>query len=233
MTEKYLRTLWHYLKMRLYLTLTRSRETIPFNYQPYLTGAIHKWLGRNNSEHDSLSLYSFSWLQNVAVKKSGIELTGDSYFFISAHDEALAKRIVKGIMQHPEVCYGASVSDVQLADTPSFQTTQVFFAASPVFIKRRIENNEKHITHAHPQSSVYLTETLVKKLKAANLPSEGVSVKFDDTYASPRTKIIRYNEIGNRVSVCPVIVEGTPEQVAFAWNVGVGNSTGIGFGALK
>jgi CRISPR/Cas system endoribonuclease Cas6 (RAMP superfamily) len=30
-----------------------------------------------------------------------------------------------------------------------------------------------------------------------------------------------------------VIIKGTPEQLAFAWNVGLGNSTGIGFGALN
>jgi len=29
-----------------------------------------------------------------------------------------------------------------------------------------------------------------------------------------------------------VIVEGDPRAVQFAWEVGVGNSTGIGFGAL-
>lgn len=219
--------------MRLYLLLTRSKETIPFNYQPVLTGAIHKWLGRDNAEHDGLSLYSFSWLQNVAIKKLGVDLTPNSYFFISAYDETLMKRILKGVMQNPDVCYGSAVSDVRIMDTPSFQTAQTFFTASPVFIKRRIDNNEKHITHENPSSSLYLTETLKKKLQAANLSTEGVTVKFDDTYTNPRIKIIRYNEIGNRVSVCPVVIEGTREQLQFAWNVGVGNSTGIGFGSLK
>jgi CRISPR-associated endoribonuclease Cas6 len=219
--------------MRLYLTLTRNKETIPFNYQPYLTGAIHKWLGSDNTEHDSLSLYSFSWLQKVNVKKSGIDLTPDSYFSVSAYDEEVAKRILKGVMQSPEVCFGSSVSDVQVSETPLFQSGHTFFSASPVFIKRRKDNKEKHITHEHPQSSLYLTETLAKKLKAANLSSEGLNVKFDNNYATPRTKIIRYNQIGNRVSVCPVVIVGTPEQLQFAWNVGVGNCTGIGFGALK
>jgi CRISPR/Cas system endoribonuclease Cas6 (RAMP superfamily) len=30
-----------------------------------------------------------------------------------------------------------------------------------------------------------------------------------------------------------VIVEGSAEAVGFAWNVGIGNGTGIGFGALR
>lgn len=219
--------------MRLYLQLTRNKETIPFNYQPYLTGAIHKWIGKNNTQHDSLSLYSFSWFQNAEARRMGISLTPDSYFFISTHDEALAKQILSGVIRDPNVCFGSSVSDVQVSETPFFQTAHRFFTASPIFIKRRVENNEKHITYENPLSSVYLTETLKKKLQAASLSDEGVRVKFDETYASPRTKIIRYNEIGNRVSVCPVVIEGTAEQLEFAWNTGVGNSTGIGFGALK
>src|ERR1700694_2344928 len=207
--------------MRLYLTLTKNKETIPFNYQPYLTGAIHKWLGKDNREHDEMSLYSFSWLQNVTVKKSGIDLTRDAYFFISAYDEVLIKRILKGIVQNPYLCYGSSVLDIQIASNPPFQTGQTFFTSSPVFIKRRIENNEKHITYDNSSSGSYLTETLKKKIRAANLSADCVSVKFDETYPNPRTKIIRYNEIGNRVSVCPVVIEGTQEQLEFAWNVGV------------
>ncbi len=220
--------------MRLYLKLTKNKETIPFNYQPFLTGVIHKWIGKENGLHDFLSLYSFSWLQNVSVTKTqGINLTNNSYFFISAYDESLIKQILKGIMGNSSVCYGSSVSDVQIQEDPKFSNVQNFFTASSVFIKRRIDNNEKHIAYDNESSGLYLTETLKKKLKAANLPSEDVSVKFDNSYATPKTKIIRYNEIGNRVSVCPVIIEGSNEQIQFAWNVGIGNSTGIGFGALK
>lgn len=219
--------------MRLYLQLTRNKETIPFNYQHYLTGAIHKWIGKDNLQHDSISLYSFSWFQNAEATRNGVNLTRDSYFFISVHDEALGKQIIRGLMQDPAVCFGSAVSDVQLAETPVFGDAKTFFTASPVFIKRRIEDNEKHITYENPLSGPYLTETLKKKLEVAGLPADGVNVRFEEAYAAPRTKIIRYNEIRNRVSVCPVTVSGTPEQIAFAWNVGVGNSTGIGFGALK
>jgi len=58
--------------MRLYLSLSPNEEIIPYNYQPLLTGAIHKWMGKDNFEHGKLSLYSFSWLQNVNTSKKGI-----------------------------------------------------------------------------------------------------------------------------------------------------------------
>lgn len=220
--------------MRIYLKLSINKEVIPFNYQPFLTSAIHKWIGPNNTVHGALSLFSFSWLQNVSVvEKKGIALTKDSYLFISAHDDSLIKQIVKGIGNNPSVAFGIQVSEIQIVDTPFFEKTKAFFTASPVFIKRRINENEKHITFEDPSSDQFLTETFQKKLQAAQLPYENVRIEFDRTFANPRTKIIRYKEVASRVSVCPVIVNGTAEQIGFAWNVGIGNSTGIGFGSLK
>jgi len=219
--------------MRLYLKLTRNKELIPYNYQPFLTGALHKWIGANNDEHSVLSLYSFSWLQDAEAKSKGINLTRDSYFFVSAYDDSLIKQIVKGVLNDPFVCFGASVYDIQIAEDRVFGNEERFTVASPVFIKRRLDNQEKHITYDNSKSNEFLTETLKKKLDAAALPTDSINIRFDESYPNPQTKIIYYNNIGNRVNICPVIIKGTPEQIAFAWNVGVGNSTGIGFGALK
>lgn len=219
--------------MRIYLKLNTSKGIIPFNYQSYLTGAIHKWLGSENELHGQASLYCFSWLLNVDVRKEGLITKADSYFFISAYDASVIKRIVKGIREDALVCFDIFVSEIEIVDDPKFSLKQIFQTASPVFIKRRFDNKEKHISYDDPDSGNYLTETLQKKLKLADLPVDGVQVSFVKSYPSAKTKIISYKTIGNKVNVCPVIIEGTPEQIAFAWNVGVGNSTGIGFGALK
>ncbi len=136
-------------------------------------------------------------------------------------------------MSDPSICFGSEVAEIQVRDTPAFTSKERFLIGSPVFIKRRFDNSEKHITYDDPQCNTYLTETLQKKLKVANLSHENVRVQFDPTYTFPKTKVIKYREISNRVNICPVIIEGTPEQIAFAWNVGIGNSTGIGFGSLK
>jgi len=218
--------------MRIYLRLTKNTELIPFNYQPFLTGALHKWMGKDNIEHGEVSLYSFSWLQNVDTTKTGINLKRGSFFFISAYDEVLVKNIVKGIMDDSSVCFGSSVSGIDIDETPMFSTVQHFSTASPVFVRRFDGETDKHFTFDDERASDYLTETMQRKLSLAELAADNVKVSFDRTYQYPLTKVITYKGIGNRVNICPVIVEGTPEQVAFAWNVGVGNSTGIGFGAL-
>lgn len=219
--------------MRIYLKLNKSKETIPFNYQSYVTGAIHKWIGKENEIHDKASLYSFSWFQNVDTSSNGVRTKSGSYLFISAFDEILIKRIITGIREDATICFGSYAVEIQIVNDPEFSNREIFYTGSPIFIKRRFENNEKHISYNDPNAGTYLTETLQKKLKIANLSVDGVRVSFDKNYPSARTKIISYKTIGNKVNICPVIIEGTPEQIAFAWNVGVGNSTGIGFGALK
>lgn len=220
--------------MRLYLTLTAGKRFIPFNYQSLLTGAIHKWIGPSNEYHGRASLYSFSWLQQVNVYQSGLKTRDNSYFFISAYSIDLLKKILTGIQDSPELFFGIAVREVQIKSEPSFSSGHLFSVASPVLIKKKLDRNTtQHVVFNDPESGTLLTESLRKKMQMAGLSADGVKVFFDTSHSTARTKIIHYKEIGNRVNLCPIRMQGTPEQIAFAWNVGIGHSTGIGFGALK
>ena len=119
-------------------------------------------MGRDNVEHGNVSLYSFSWLQNVDTKEKGISLKRGSYFFVSAYDEALIKTIVKGIMADPSVCFGSSVSAVDVMADPLFTTVQRFSVASPVFIQRFDGDQNIHISFDDEKASDYLTEIPAK-----------------------------------------------------------------------
>ncbi|WP_447639993.1 MULTISPECIES: CRISPR-associated endoribonuclease Cas6 [Chitinophagaceae] len=219
--------------MRLYIKLSKNKDVIPFNYQHLLTGTIHKWIGINNKEHGSRSLFSFSWLQNVSVSKIGINLNQNSYFFISAYDEALIKTIVKGILNEPEAFCGCRVVDVQVKTVPTFSEEEYFIVNSPILIRKREGNRVKHVTYEDNDFDIILTESLKSKLRYAGLPDDNITVVWDKNYANPQIKLIDYKGIKNKATLAPVIIKGSPEQIAFAWEVGLGNSTGIGFGAIK
>lgn len=221
--------------MRIYLKLSRNKELIPFNNQHLLTAALHRWLGKDNDLHDKQSLYCFSWLQNVKQTKNGINLTEDSYFFISAHDDNFIKQVVRGIMADAYAFNGASVIDIQLKDAPEFEASCRFMLSSPVLVKQKIEGQRKYkyLCFDDEDFEKTLTESLINKLILANINSEGVQVYVDKTFEKAHTKLIDYKGILNKVNMCPVIISGTEEQIAFAWSVGLGYSTGIGFGSLK
>jgi len=219
--------------MRVYLKLSKNKEVVPFSHQVRLVGALHKWLGHNDL-HDYLSLYSLSWLRGgKGVVSNGLVFPDGADWFISAHDPDCLKKIVNGIMDDPEVAYGMMVVEMTLCDTPYFDSEKRFLLGSPVFVRRNIGERQRHFTYDEMESDALLTETLQYKLQKVGLSPEGASVRFERENPIAKTKLSIYRDIKNKVNYCPVIVEGSPEQIGFAWNVGVGNSTGIGFGSLQ
>lgn len=218
--------------MRIHLQLTRNQRIVPYNYHHILTGVLHKWLTQN-SYHSQLSLYSFSWLKGGVKGNNGLYFPGGASWFISAYEEEVIKKLILGIRESPKINYGMEVTDIVVQNTPEFSNKERFIVGSPVFVKRSTGSREKHYVFSDEEVNKHLTDTLSNKLHRAGINNDSISVQFDPEYQHPKTKLIDYKGIKNKASVCPVIIEGTPEQIAFAWNVGVGNSTGIGFGSLN
>lgn len=218
--------------MRVYLKLTSNTGPCPFNYQQNLVGAFHKWVGRNTI-HDDVSLYSLSGLSRGRVKaRKYLDFENGAVWFISSFDEKLIKRLIEGIQKDPSVAFGMEVCEITIKQTPQFSTHEIFKVASPVFIKRQTEEGTIHYSFEQEESGQFLTETLKRKLREAGLPDDDIEVKFDRSYPRAKMKVVRFKETKNKGNVCPVILKGSPESIAFAWNVGVGNGTGICFGAL-
>ncbi len=217
--------------MRIHLKITKPNQLIPFNHQQNIVGAIHKWLGEN-TEHESISLYSFSQLQNGKVKEGKLEFLHGTKMFISTYDNGVLKRLIQGIKQYPEIAFGMKVIEITIQENPDFSNIEFFKIASPVLVKRTIDNKTKHYLYSEKETDELLTETLKNKMKVAGVEDETVSVCFAKEYSKASTKLIDYKGIKNKANWCPVIINGKPETKAFAWNVGIGNSTGIGFGSL-
>jgi CRISPR-associated endoribonuclease Cas6 len=219
--------------MRIYLHLTPNREIVPFNYQQNLVGAFHKWLGENEL-HDDISLYSLSWLGKGIPKNGGLNFPHGTTFFISSPLQDLHLKAVQGIFNGADIRWGMRVESVNMKITPDFGSKQVFLAQSPILIKRKTEGDQ-HYQYYFPsdaESNGFLTETLHRKLERAGLSTD-VSVAFDSTYKKDHIKKIKYRGLDIKAAMCPVVVEGNPKAVQFAWEVGIGNSTGIGFGAMR
>ncbi len=211
--------------------MTPNIQPVPFNYQQSLVGAFHRWLGENEL-HDGLSLYSLSWLTHGTLRGKHLDFPNGSTFCVSAPDDELLSAMVRGIFKGHQIRWGMEVREVTIQRTPDFGTNHRFLVNSPVLIKRPGEKHSKFYFHDDAESNALLTETLKIKMDRMGVRGE-VKVRFDDTYTKPRIKMATYKGIHNKGSICPVWVEGDQRAVQFAWEVGVGSSTGIGFGCLK
>jgi CRISPR-associated endoribonuclease Cas6 len=220
--------------MRIYLTTTPSRRLFPYNYQKRLTGAIHKWLGADNAIHGQTALFSFSGLNRaVAASNAGLRFPDGAQWFISAFDPELLKRLIKGINADPIVMEDMVVNEIIIQEDPAFGEARIFKVGSPVLVKQKLSLSQTHhCVFSESIADEILTNVLRFKLAKAGLNNENVRVEFQRQYQGAKTKLIQYDGIGNKVNVCPIAIHGSPTQLAFAWNVGVGHSTGIGFGSL-
>lgn len=218
--------------MRIHIRLTPNTEPVDFNYQQKLVGTIHKWLGMNDI-HNQMSLYSFSWLKGGKKENDSLYFRNGASFFISFYDSTKLKKIIKGVQNSPNVFSGMVVSDITIQDVPIFGLKQKFISESPIFLKYSKDKRAKYYYFTDPESHEILTKNAKNKLRKGGLSDDGINVYFDTNYQNASTKGILFKGIFNKGSVCPIVVEGTPEQIAFIWDVGIGNSTGIGFGSLS
>lgn len=218
--------------MRIKIITTPNTVPVPFNYQQKLVGTLHKWIGENTL-HDDISLYSFSWLHGGRKVKDALDFEKGSSLFVSFYDEAVLKQVVSSILSEPDMFCGMRVANVILVDTPDFTDCDYFYCASPIFIKRRLENGTtRQYNYNDEQADELLKETLLTKMKLAGLADDTLDIQFDKSFAKKKLKLVKYHGIGNKASICPIIIHGKPETKLFAWNVGIGNCTGIGFGAI-
>ena len=218
--------------MRIHLKTVPNEEPITFNYQPRLVGCLHKWLGKNEI-HGSMSLHSFSWLKGSKCMEDALWFPEGAAFFISFQDASRIRKIVKSILADPGMFGGMSVTDVSIEEDPDLSARRLFQVASPVFIRRSDGGNDIHYTYENESCGMLLTETLKHKMRLAGLAEdETLDIRFDTSYPKKKVKLVTYNGIKNKVSLCPLLIDGRPETKQFAWNVGIGNSTGIGLGAI-
>lgn len=218
--------------MRIYLKTTPNTQTVPFNYQSLLAGTLHKWLG-NNELHGRLSLYSFSWLLQSKPVSNGLSFPKGARLFLSFYESDYTRQVIRSILTDPALFCGMQVTDVSIAETPTFANQTVFEPASPIFIHRQVGDCNRHYTYNDPEAGELLKETLVRKMQQAGLPTDDtLHIWFDSSDPKKRTKLVHYKDIKNKTNLCRVMLEGKPETMAFAWTVGLGSTTGIGFGAL-
>lgn len=221
--------------MRIHIKTTPNTQIVPYDYQQRLIGVLHKWLGENNL-HDLISLYSYSWLMNGEGKgKDGLSFNKGSEWFISFHDDTYLKKIIDTILKRPEMFSGMTVKEVSIEENPDLTHKELFQLASPILIKRNItEDFEKHYTFNDEEANALMQETLIHKMKEAGLEEDDtLEIAFDLSYHKRKTKKVNIHGIGNIANFCPVIIKGKPETKLFAWQVGLGRSTGSGFGSLK
>ena len=114
---------------------------------------------------------------------------------ISFHEDQHLKKIIDSILLDSEIFYGLCVKDITIVGSPVFtEEPQRFFLASPIFIKRRIEEimGYKYYFYDDQESNQLMTETLKHKMREAGLPEDDtLRVEFDISYSKKKKKMVK------------------------------------------
>jgi CRISPR-associated endoribonuclease Cas6 len=225
--------LFPFFFMRLRFQLSANTRDVPFSYQHTIIRNFHRLFPKNDF-HDDLSLYSFSWLHTQQQNRTatGFHFPNGAEWFVSFYDEKYIRSMLATLLQQSELFFGMRVLDATIQETPVFPEEMRFFSASPILAKQFDGTRVHHRIFSDHEADAVLTQTLRTKLRKAGL-NDSATVRFDRSFGGAKTRLVDIGGIRNRASSCPVIVEGSPEAVAFVWNVGVGHSTGAGFGAVR
>ena len=223
--------------MRIQLQLTPNTEPVPFNHLHELTRQLHRWIGPENPLHDGLSLYSFGWLRGGERIGSNLWFPSGASWNVSFHDSQQGIQLAKGILADRNAFFGMEVEKAIEMPNPDFPERQLFLTDGAVIARKlRDDRTREYLFYDNPESDKVLTRVLRNKMLAAGFSaqeSEGTSVRFFREKGKAKIKKLSIKGIEHKGSSCPVVVEGPPSGVRFAWLVGVGELTGSGFGALQ
>lgn len=222
--------------MRIVIQTSPNTVLVPFDYLPLMVGTIHKWLGKKNNQHGRLSLYSFSWLMDgEIVQGQGRTFPNGARFFVSFYNNTIAERFINRIDESPKLFCGMAVTKVNLGKIPmvKMEEPDVFTTASPIHIRRNVHGNVKFFTFEDGEiTGELMKRTLLHKMRKARLLEDPtLKISFVDD-GKLKKRLVHYRGIANTCTIGKVLIEGKTATKRFAWAVGLGNSTGIGFGAL-
>jgi CRISPR-associated endoribonuclease Cas6 len=229
--------------MKLKIEFTKNTELVPFGYISNLNGYLHKVLGSNNEYHDEISLYSTSFLHGgkISKNKKYFEFPDGAIWYISSPDKNFINRFVSNVYQNLNFAFGMELQSVELIETEIRENDgyYLFYTKSPILLKQRDFETRKNVYLTY-QDDVKATSNIMKgiilkKAEKASMPikNEDFDIFFDYGYTGKKIKWVTIKTVKNKTSVCPVFLRtNKPEIAEFIYGIGVGHSTGSGFGFL-
>ncbi len=223
--------------MRIKINIKPTRTELPINGRSIVNSFIHRCIGRNNKYHNSKSNYSVSSLQGGTWIKdtNRISLLSGGYIIVSSLDKEFLDKVVEGALNenfHGDI----SVSGFEIIEEKLYDGWNHFATLSPFIIKNYIGNDRKKyefITLDRDDFVARVKSHLRNKISKI-LPDEDLSKLEVIINNSPSHKIkkILVKNVINKANQCQVSIFCSRRVAEIIYNIGLGQSTGCGFGTV-
>ena len=217
--------------MRIKLKFSPSK--IPFTEptQNIVNSCIHRILGKDNKYHNSFSNYSVSSLFGGMIVDNQMIYPNGAHFYVSSFNNEFIEQIMFKIID----C-NVEMRDMKLIgiDIESFNVHNdydIIRTISPILLK----DKERVVTFQDEDFINILTEkSKIKLLKCGFSKNDVETLKFEPFhFENARLKFPKVKNVVNKSSQVMLIVKGKKEIRLALYKMGLGKSTGSGFGAIE
>jgi len=218
--------------MRLKIEFTKP-ALIEADNQHIVNRFIHNLLGRDNIYHDVSSNYNVSNLCGGRLDKKTRLIsfkTSNPFIIVSSLDNEFLNKILMGLLQKPFLTADCSFKDVTFINEELNDGWNNFLTLSPILLKNV---DDKFLTVKDVDFSEKLREQTIRKLSAINpnLDLSDFDLVIEDKPLN-RVCVRKVKSVYNYASICNVKIKGSKKIIEQLYNLGIGNSTGCGFGTI-
>jgi len=226
--------------MRLKIIFKKGNRDVNIQNQHNINGYVHKCLGKDNKYHDNKpSHYSISGLRGGKLNsdKKTLSFKNNPYIIISSLDYEFINNIVEGVCdeKNKSLFSGMEYDKIEIIDEKNYDGWNYFATLSPILI--RIKNEVKKynfVTVDDDDFEDVLTENTKRKLLNydTKLDLKDFKIKIPENKSHKVKFINGKGKSFSRASQCHVNVFSTKKIAKILYHIGLGKSTGSGFGSI-
>ena len=220
--------------MRFKIVLTQPTELVPVNNQHYMNGFNHTIIGVNNKYHDKYSDYAISSLQGgkLCKDKKYLSFENEPYFYVSSNDLEFIGNFINNISTCNCSMFGMKFKriDVMCDFIPNKYFDNII-TISPIILynedytkKCTIKNDANYIER--------LNKHCQSKLKHLGIVDDTFKIEIVKPECS-KEKSIWVGDVFNPCTLSRFKVYGKKETRFTLYTLGIGCSTGSGFGSVE
>lgn len=240
------------IRLKIILKSKKNRLKVPFNYNHIVSAIIYNKiydLEYAQKLHSSGS-YKFFTFSNIHIHKfrqlkdGFLSQNGTIDFLISSPDDYLIRTLVEGFLEDQTVNFIGEdllVQKIELLPLPDFEEKIKVKTLSPIIVrtKKEVDGELKTWDLAPSEEEFYkkLENNLIKKFKEFNNIEEtdkNIKISSEMTYVKRKRITIEKKEeqTFHRAFLMDLVLEGDLDLIKFAYDAGLGEKSGLGFGMI-
>lgn len=222
------------INSKLIIEFTPNTEPVPFNVNTnsLVSSWFHDVVGRNNDIHGKPSEFSISDLQGskISEDKKSLNFKYGAYVVFSTLNMDLIIKIMCNWSNIPYLGYGMKCIGITPQKIETHPRYDIVRSISPILLI----HNKENITVNNPLFLEKLIENTRRKLK--HHLNDDDMIGFDIELIKPekaKVKRVRLGKVKHETSSVVLKVTGSEKLRRILYIIGMGKSTGYGFGCLS